>query len=129
MPVSDSTVKSFTDLGIVGAALLIVLIVIIFMFAMQSRSIDKLCTKIDNLITHSANQNLELNKVLLSNDKDQKTLIKLMTSILEISQDTNKRTIRIDDRTYSCIGNTPKDRRESTRREADWREAVITQND
>jgi low affinity Fe/Cu permease len=109
LPVDAATAKNFTDLGIAGAALLLILVVVILLFAMQSRSIDKLCKKIDLLITHNSNETNKLNEVLISNDKDQKTLIKLLTNILELVTDISKRTIRMDERTFFCLGDKNKE--------------------
>lgn len=109
MPVDSTTVKQFTDLGIVGAALLIILVIIILVFVSQARSIDKLCTKIDQLITHNSEETNKLNQVLISNDKDQKTLLKLLANILELVTDISKRTIRIDERTFLFLGEKKKE--------------------
>lgn len=109
MPVDSSTVKSFTDLGIVGAALLIVLVIIILVFVSQAKSIDKLCSKIDQLITHNSEETNKLNQVLIANDKDQKTLLKLLANILELVSDISKRTIKIDERTFFCLGDKKKE--------------------
>ena len=48
---------AWLNLGIPGAALFIVLIVIMLMFNQQSKSITKLCDKIDELVTSLSNNN------------------------------------------------------------------------
>ena len=119
MPVSGATVDKFIQLGIAGAALVVLLICIVLLFrflADNKRSknvsdinrIDKLCDKIDALITSNAEHTTKLNEVLLTNDKDQKTTIDLLDKILNLALDTQRRVVRIDDRTYSCIGNKNK---------------------
>jgi uncharacterized protein (UPF0333 family) len=107
MPVDSETAKSFTDLGIAGAALLIVLVLIILVFTFvksQSKSIDKLCSKIDTLVNQNATY-------LITNDKDQKETIHLLTQINVLLTDMQVRIVRIDDRTYSCIGQPQKIRK------------------
>jgi uncharacterized protein YoxC len=100
MPVDANTTKSFTDLGIAGAALLIVLVLVIFVFAFmknQTKSIDKLCSRIDNLVNQNATY-------LITNDKDQKETIHLLTQMNLMLTDIQIRAVRIDDRTYGCLG-------------------------
>lgn len=116
MPISDKTVDLYLQLGIAGATLLILLVFVVMLFRFindnkKSKSnndvnrIDKLCDKIDALITSNAEHTEKLNEVLLSNDKDQKTTIDLIKQILEIGLDTQRRVVRIDDRTFKCLGN------------------------
>jgi hypothetical protein len=65
--------------------------------------IDKLCDKIDLLITSNSEYTQQLNKVLVSNDKDQKETLKFLDTILASVLDTQRRVVRIDDRTFSCL--------------------------
>lgn len=102
MPVESTTANLYLQLGIAGATLLILLIFVIMLFRTinklnGSSTVEKLCEKIDDLVEIN-------NKVLLSNDKDQKETLRLLKSILEATHDTQKRVVRIDDRTYSCLG-------------------------
>ncbi|WP_326514771.1 hypothetical protein [Clostridium intestinale] len=141
MPVSDGVANLYIQLGVAGGALLIVLISIVLQFRYNSKTssslqavisqaqqtinqaqqtqtegnsnkIEKLCDKIDGLITSNASYTQKLNEVLLSNDKDQKVTISLLDNILTTVTDTQKRVIRIDDRTYGCLGNYKKDNEE-----------------
>jgi hypothetical protein len=100
--VTEATQQLYLQLGIAGATLLILLICIVLIFKRLkdlsgSNTIEKLCSKIDDLVTIN-------NKVLLSNDKDQKETLRLLQNLLESITDTQKRVVRIDDRTYRCLG-------------------------
>ena len=116
MPVTDGTVNLYLQLGIAGATLLILLIFVILLFRLigsinknesvsQSTRIDKLCDKIDSLITSYSENTQKLNEVLLCNDKDQKNTLELLDRILSAILDVSRRVVRIDDRTYMCLGN------------------------
>ncbi|APC82156.1 hypothetical protein [Clostridium botulinum] len=100
--ITETTQQLYLQLGIAGATLLILLICIVLIFKRLkdlngSTTIEKLCSKIDDLVTIN-------NKVLLSNDKDQKETLRLLKNLLETTTDTQKRVVRIDDRTYRCLG-------------------------
>lgn len=83
-PVSQD---SWLELGIAGAALFIILVVVILMFRQQSKSVDKLCTKIDELVTSFADNNIKLNEVIIASDRDQKETLRLLTEIkAEVSE-------------------------------------------
>ena len=99
------TPEAWLNLGIPGAALFIVLVIVISMFKQQSKSVDKLCAKIDALVTSFSDSNLRLNKVLISNDKDQKEVLRKLDDINDVVQDMHKRVVRIDARLYDhkCI--------------------------
>ncbi|MCB2300947.1 hypothetical protein [Clostridium tagluense] len=116
MPVQSEIANLFLQLGIGGAALLLILVFIILLFKLftkinfnentsQNVRIDKLCDKIDNLITSYAENTQKLNEVLLTNDKDQKSTLKSLEQMLELIIDVHRRVTRIDDRTNSCIIN------------------------
>ncbi len=92
------TPNAWLDLGVPGAAMFIVLVVVIFMFKQQSESVNKLCTKIDELVTSFASNNLKLNDVIISNDKDQKEVLRKLDDMCCLMQDTNTRIVRIDTR-------------------------------
>lgn len=95
--------KGWLDLGIVGAALLIILITIMLIFNQQSKSIDKLCTKIDVLVTNISNNNIQLNEVLISNDKDQKEIIHQLNDMCIEMRDIHNKVVRIDARLFDHI--------------------------
>lgn len=99
------TPEAWLNLGIPGAALFIVLVIVISMFKQQSKSVDKLCIKIDELVTSFSNNNLKLNEVIISNDKDQKEVLRKLDDINDVVQDMHKRVVRIDTRLYDhkCI--------------------------
>ena len=94
------TPEAWLNLGIPGAALFIVLVIVISMFKQQSKSVDKLCTKIDKLVTSFSDNNLKLNEVIISNDKDQKEVLRKLDDMNEIMNDMHKRIVRIDTRLY-----------------------------
>lgn len=99
MPEGINTAE-WLDLGAVGAVLLIVLIIIILMFKQQSNSVDKLCTKIDALVTSFSNTNQTLSNVIISNDKDQKEVLRKLDDMSNLMTDMHKRIVRIDVRLY-----------------------------
>jgi len=91
---------SWLNLGIPGAAMFIVLVIIIFMFRQQANSVDKLCTKIDELVTSFSESNITLNEVIISNDKDQKEMLRKLNEMCTVMNDMHKRVVRIDVRMY-----------------------------
>lgn len=97
--------SDWLDLGAVGAVLLIVLVIIILMFRQQSNSVDKLCTKIDALVTSFTNTNQTLSNVILSNDKDQKEVLHKLDDMNQLMNDMHKRIVRIDVRMYDQVLN------------------------
>lgn len=110
--------NSYIQLGVAGATLFLLLIFITGQTKsndkreiMQFSKIDKLCDRIDAMVTSQAASNENLNKVLLSNDKDQKETIKLLNTILTLVIDIQKKMVRVDDRTYNCIGVTQQEER------------------
>lgn len=78
---------SWLELGIAGAALFIILVVVLLMFRQQSKDVGKLCTKIDELVTSFTDNNIKLNEVIIANDRDQKeTLHELAEIKMEIKE-------------------------------------------
>lgn len=94
------TPEAWLNLGIPGAALFIVLVIVISMFKQQNKSVDKLCIKIDELVTSFSDNNLKLNEVIISNDKDQKEFLRKLDDMNDIMNDMHKRIVRIDTRLY-----------------------------
>lgn len=94
------TPEAWLNLGIPGAALFIVLVIVISMFRQQNKSVDKLCTKIDALVTSFSDNNLKLDEVIISNDKDQKEVLRKLDDMSVIMNDMHKRLIRVDTRLY-----------------------------
>lgn len=94
------TPDAWLNLGIPGAALFIVLVIVISMFKQQNKSVDKLCVKIDELVTSFSDNNLKLNEVIISNDKDQKEVLRKLDDMNDIMNDMYKRIVRIDTRLY-----------------------------
>lgn len=94
------TPEAWLNLGIPGAALFIVLVIVISMFKQQSKSVDKLCIKIDELVTSFSDNNLKLNEAIISNDKDQKEVLRKLDDMTDIMNDMHKRIVRIDTRLY-----------------------------
>lgn len=100
MNIPESTSSLYLQLGIAGATLLILLVFIVLLFkyvTKDNKRVDKLCEKIDLLVT-------SLTAVTVANDKDQKVTIKLLTDIMAATLDTQRRVVRIDDRTFKCLG-------------------------
>lgn len=97
---TDIKSEAWLDLGAVGAALLIVLVLVILMYRQQANSIDKLCAKIDVLVTSFANTNQTLSNVILANDKDQKEVLHKLDDMSALINDMHKRIVRIDVRMY-----------------------------
>ena len=98
----------YLQLGIAGATLfiLLVFVVLLFKFVTKDNSrINKLCDKIDCLVTSYSVTNNILNKVLISGDKDQKSVIKLLTDLMSCILDIQKNVTKIDIRTCHCIEN------------------------
>ena len=94
------TPEAWLNLGIPGAALFIVLVIVISMFKQQNESVDKLCTKIDALVTSFSDNNLKLNEVIISNDKDQKEVLRKLDDMNGVMNDMHKRIVRVDTRLY-----------------------------
>lgn len=130
MGVESTTANLYLQLGIAGATLLILLVFVVLLFKLitkmnqswqtamkdiqknenttQSNTIEKLCDKIDALITSNSEYTNRLNEVLLSNDKDQKVLIRTLDKVQLSLEEILKKVVRIDDRTHSCLGNSKK---------------------
>lgn len=90
------TPEAWLELGIAGAALFIILTVVVLMFRLQARNVDKLCNKIDEIVTSFSENNLKLNEVILTNDKDQKETLRMLGSISRSINDMYKRVIEMD---------------------------------
>ena len=94
------TPDAWLNLGIPGAALFIVLVIVVSMFKQQNKSVDKLCIKIDELVTSFSDNNLKLNEVIISNDRDQKEVLRKLDDMHDLMTDMHKRIVRIDTRLY-----------------------------
>lgn len=88
------------SLGLPGAALFIVLIIIVLMFRQQGKSIDKLCEKLDNVTDAFSESNITLREVIINNDKDQKELLRYIDNLSELVRDMHKRVVVLDTRLY-----------------------------
>lgn len=126
----EQAVKSYTELGLAGATLFILLVFTFLLFrfmnkltkdfqeslkqitisetSSHSSGLDKLCEKIDALITSQNIYTQKLNEVLLTNDKDQETQLGILDLIQKTIMDVQRRVVRIDDRTFKCLGNIKK---------------------
>lgn len=87
---------AWLNLGVPGAALFIIAIVIILLFRQQSKSIDKLCTKLDDIVSSFAVNNLKLNEVIICNDKDQRQILIELGRMNAALQDIQRRLIKED---------------------------------
>lgn len=94
------TPEAWLNLGIPGAALFIVLVIVISMFKQQNKNVDKLCVKIDELVTSFSDNNMKLNEVIISNDRDQEEVLRKLDDICGVMNDMHKRVVRIDVRLY-----------------------------
>lgn len=104
MPVNEGIVNGYLQLGLGGAALLIVLVSVI-LNSTSNKKVDKLCDKIDTLVT-------TITKDMTANDKDSKDIKNKLDTILNVAIDSQRRITRIDDRTYRCLGNMKKEKKE-----------------
>ena len=98
------TPDAWLNLGIPGAALFIILVIVIFVFKQQNKNVDKLCSKIDELVTSFSDNNLKLNEVIISSDRDQKEVIRKLDDMSNVLSDMHKRLVRIDARLYDKTG-------------------------
>lgn len=103
--VSTLSPDAWLSLGIPGAALFIVLIVVMLMFNQQSKSVGKLCEKIDSLVSSFSENSSKLNEVIITNDKDQKELIRMLGDVHSEITNMYSRVVRIDSRIYDFINN------------------------
>lgn len=94
---------AWLNLGIPGAALLIVLIVIMLIFKQQSENITKLCSKIDALVNSFTATNNTLNEVLINNNRDQQDIIRQMSEIHDELRDIHAKIVRVDARLYDHV--------------------------
>lgn len=99
--------EAWLNLGIPGAALLLVAIVVILIFKQLSKTIDKLCTKIDAIVDAFATNNLKLTEVVITNDRDQRQTLQLLSEIRGDVKNVQQHVIRID--THLCA--IPKERK------------------
>lgn len=102
-PVTVVNQDLWLQLGVAGAVLLILLVTILLIFKQQGTSIDKLCTKIDELVTNLSDSNLKLNEVIVTNDKDQKETLRQLEKVHKDITDIHKRIVRIDTRLFEAL--------------------------
>lgn len=91
---------AWLNLGVAGAALFIVLVLVLSMFRQQAKSVDELCAKIDDLVTSFSDNNIKLTEVIIANDKDQKEVLRKLDNISATLADMHKRIVRVDVRLY-----------------------------
>ena len=103
--ISNISQDGWLNLGIPGAALFIVLIVVMLMFNQQNKSVSKLCEKIDSLVSSFSENSSKLNEVIITNDKDQKELIRMLGDVHSEITNMYSRVVRIDSRIYDFINN------------------------
>lgn len=94
------TPEAWLELGIAGAALFIILVVVVLMFQLQGKNVDKLCSKIDEIVTSFSENNLKLNEVIIANDKDQKETLRMLLAISKSINDMHRRIVKIDTRLH-----------------------------
>ena len=103
--ISNISQDGWLNLGIPGAALFIVLTVVMLMFNQQNKSVSKLCEKIDSLVSSFSENSNKLNEVIITNDKDQKELIRMLGDVHSEITNMYSRVVRIDSRIYDFINN------------------------
>jgi hypothetical protein len=65
---------------------------------------DRLCDKIDKLVDSNHDMAVKLGEVVLSGSRDQQDIVSRLDKQTDILLDIQKRVVRVDDRTYKCIG-------------------------
>lgn len=111
--------KFFTDLGISGAALFVVIHLINKIFKyLEKRSssedrtkgnkFDRLCEKIDHLVDSFHEMTQKMSEVMLNSNRDQQDISNLLNKHTDLLIDIQKKVVRIDDRTYKCLGDERK---------------------
>ena len=117
IPINPEAVKAISEgylsLGIVGGAMLFVLIVTVvalIIFGMQMKSVfTTIADKLENVGASLQ----KFTEVLILNttksDSDQAETLRMLNQINNTSNDIRKKVVRIDDRTYACLGNTKKE--------------------
>jgi uncharacterized protein YaaN involved in tellurite resistance len=96
-------VDAWIELGLPGAALLLVLIVFVYSIKMYGSSLDKLCKKLDKLIDSNAENNALLNEMLISNNKDLQHLSTEVEHIHKALEENHTRLIQIEAKLPSYI--------------------------
>ena len=97
------TPEPWLNLGVAGAVLFILFVVIVLMFKQQSKDISKLCDKLDNVCSSFADNNGKLTEVIVSNDKDQKQLLMYLSRMQTTMDDMHSKVVRIDTRLFEAI--------------------------
>ena len=92
------------NLGLPGGSVHSI-IIIVLMFRQQGKSIDKLCEKLDSVANAFSESNLTLREVIISNDRDQKELLRNITALSELVQNTHSRVVCLDTRLYEITKN------------------------
>jgi hypothetical protein len=107
--VSPELSSLYLQLGVAGATLLILLVTIAYLFKfmgnysknnrkVEENKIEKLCDKIDNLISIIAEDRKVQAETRIANDKDQKSMIEIMANISMITNVIYEKVIKIDTR-------------------------------
>lgn len=113
MNLSNAT-NLYLQLGVSGATLFIMLVFVVLLFrymtnsnrienTQQVNSIEKLCSKIDELVASNGEYTQKLNEVLITSKKDNEVMLDILRTQAKNITDIQKKVTRIDDRTYSCI--------------------------
>lgn len=69
---------------------------------------DRLCDKIDRLVDSNHEMCKHMSEIMLSNQNTKESIQSSLDLIFESVLDTQKRVVRIDDRTYKCLENGKK---------------------
>lgn len=100
MDLNQISPDPWLQLGIAGAGMFIVLVVVLLVFANQTKNISRLCEKIDELVTEISKDQIELAKMVTASNKDQTRLNSRIDSLFDRLSEIHKRVIRIDTRLY-----------------------------
>lgn len=107
IPINPEAVKAISDgylsLGIVGAAMFIVLIITILaliIFSMQMKSVFKtIADRLENVGENLKIFTEALTRNTIKNEHDQAETLRLLNQVILIGNDIRKKVVRIDDRT------------------------------
>lgn len=110
----NQIMMGYLQLGIGGATLLVLMVTIILLFKFMGTKksteerrqtdqsmlvgnrIDKLCDKIDNMVSATE-------RLIITSENNQQMILKTLSEIMMMTQETLGRVIRIDERTFQNL--------------------------
>ncbi|MDF2546158.1 MAG: hypothetical protein K0R93_1056 [Anaerosolibacter sp.] len=117
LPVNPESVQAISEgylsLGIVGGAMLIVLIITIIAFVIFSMQMKTVFSTIAEKLENVGESLQKFTEALILNtakgESDQAEILRQLSELTSISNDIRKKVVRIDDRTYQCLGNAKRE--------------------